>query len=97
MAKIEIEVTDQEKEWITGFAELQGVSISEAVMRVIMDKLKEGGFMSEENENGDRGRWVQELKEVYERLSLDELFEGFEGEYTTKEVDWGDPVGDEVW
>lgn len=99
MAKIEIEVTDQEKEWITGYAELQGLNISEAVVRVIMDKLREGGFMSEENESEVRGRREQELKGVYEGLSLDDLFAGC-GDgivYRSEEIDWGEPVGEEVW
>jgi antitoxin MazE len=29
--------------------------------------------------------------------SIQELFEGFDGEYEPVEIDWGKPVGDEVW
>lgn len=32
-----------------------------------------------------------------ERKSIKELFEDFEGEYEPVEVDWGKPVGDEIW
>ena len=39
------------------------------------------------------------------KVSIDELFEGFDGEYEPptdwpllgSEIDWGDPVGREVW
>ena len=31
------------------------------------------------------------------RKTLDELFEGYTGDYMPQEVDWGDPVGGEVW
>ncbi|MFI3173986.1 MAG: hypothetical protein R3Y53_02140 [Bacillota bacterium] len=29
--------------------------------------------------------------------TIEELFEGYEGEYESPEIDWGKPVGDEVW
>ncbi|MDR0987126.1 MAG: AbrB/MazE/SpoVT family DNA-binding domain-containing protein [Ruminococcus sp.] len=29
--------------------------------------------------------------------SIEELFEGFDGEYEPIEIDWGKPVGEEVW
>ncbi|MBU4540322.1 MAG: AbrB/MazE/SpoVT family DNA-binding domain-containing protein [Firmicutes bacterium] len=29
--------------------------------------------------------------------TLEELFEGFDGDCTTTEIDWGKPVGKEVW
>lgn len=28
---------------------------------------------------------------------IQELFEGFQGEYEPCNVDWGEPVGEEVW
>jgi hypothetical protein len=28
--------------------------------------------------------------------SIEELFEGFEGEYEPMEIDWGEPVGEEI-
>lgn len=31
------------------------------------------------------------------RKNIKELFEGFEGVYTPIEIDWGKPVGEEVW
>lgn len=37
------------------------------------------------------------LARVQEKKSIEELFEGFEGEYKAEELDWGAPVGEEVW
>lgn len=31
------------------------------------------------------------------RQTIQELFEGYDGDYTPEEVDWGEPVGGEVW
>lgn len=36
-------------------------------------------------------------KAVERRKTIKELFDGFEGEYKEKEIDWGKPVGNEVW
>lgn len=38
------------------------------------------------------------IKKMAERRkTIKELFEGFDGEYKEKEIDWGQPVGNEVW
>jgi antitoxin component of MazEF toxin-antitoxin module len=38
------------------------------------------------------------IKAVKKRKIMREIFEGYTGEYlTTKELDWGEPQGDEVW
>jgi antitoxin component of MazEF toxin-antitoxin module len=29
--------------------------------------------------------------------SIEELFAGFQGEYEPVEIDWGEPVGKEIW
>ena len=31
------------------------------------------------------------------RQTIQELFEGYDEDYTPEEIDWGVPVGDEVW
>ena len=31
------------------------------------------------------------------RTSINELFEGYEGEYEPVPIDWGAPVGKEIW
>jgi antitoxin MazE len=38
---------------------------------------------------------IQKEKRTYK--SIEELFEGFDGEYDSEFVDWGKPVGNEVW
>lgn len=37
------------------------------------------------------------LERKDKRKTIQELFDGFEGEYTPEEVDWGEPAGKEVW
>lgn len=37
------------------------------------------------------------ITKVDRRKNIKELFEGFEGVYTPIEIDWGKPVGEEVW
>lgn len=37
------------------------------------------------------------IRKADERKSIAELFDGFDGEYITEEIDWGQSVGDEVW
>jgi antitoxin MazE len=31
------------------------------------------------------------------RKSIDELFEGYDGDYEPIEIDWGKPEGNEIW
>jgi antitoxin MazE len=40
---------------------------------------------------------IQKAKETKPYKSIEELFEGFDGEYEPIEIDWGKPVGEEVW
>ncbi|WP_432650180.1 AbrB/MazE/SpoVT family DNA-binding domain-containing protein [Huintestinicola sp.] len=37
------------------------------------------------------------IRKANERKSLKELFEGYDGEYVPEEIDWGEPVGKEIW
>ena len=37
------------------------------------------------------------ISRAEERKNIKELFAGFDGEYTPVEMDWGEPVGEEVW
>ena len=37
------------------------------------------------------------IEPATKRKNIKELFEGYDGNYETKEVDWGEPVGKEVW
>ena len=38
------------------------------------------------------------LKKPNRRLTFEELFEGWDGDYVmAEELDWGEPAGEEVW
>lgn len=37
------------------------------------------------------------IKKAEPRKNIIELFEDYEGEYKPSEIDWGEPVGNEVW
>lgn len=39
---------------------------------------------------------IKKVKKETE-LTLDDIFEGYEGEDAAEEYDWGSPVGKEVW
>lgn len=39
---------------------------------------------------------IKKVKKETE-LTLDDIFEGYEGEDAVEEYDWGSPVGKEVW
>lgn len=42
-------------------------------------------------------RIVIEQAEQNKRPTIAELFEGYNGNYTPEEIDWGEPAGREVW
>lgn len=37
------------------------------------------------------------VQKAQKHRTIEELFLGFDGEYKPGEVDWGEPVGKEVW
>lgn len=37
------------------------------------------------------------IEKAEKRKNIRELFADFHGEYTSVEIDWGEPVGEEVW
>lgn len=37
------------------------------------------------------------IRKAQERKSIEELFRDFDSEYTAEEIDWGKPVGKEIW
>ncbi len=49
-----------------------------------------------EIEIGD-GKLAISKAETRQYTSLAQLFEGYEGDYVCEELDWGPPVGNEVW
>ncbi len=45
----------------------------------------------------ENGKLVIEKTVRKDRKNIKELFANFDGEYTPQDVDWGEPVGDEIW
>lgn len=45
--------------------------------------------------NVDRGKII--IEKVNPKQNIKELFDDFDGEYTPVNIDWGSPVGDEIW
>ncbi|MCI8761087.1 MAG: AbrB/MazE/SpoVT family DNA-binding domain-containing protein [Clostridia bacterium] len=43
----------------------------------------------------DNGKLV--IEKANNRKNIKELFEDFEGKYEPIEMDWGEPVGEEIW
>ena len=37
------------------------------------------------------------IEKAEKRKNIKELFADYHGEYTPVEIDWGEPVGEEVW
>lgn len=92
--EVVVKFTDRELDCLYGCAKLRGLKISEVVEEAVLEKLKEDGFIDDE---GDRGKHLKTLKKIYEGLSIDDLFAGYSIAYKQEEIDWGDPVGEEVW
>lgn len=38
-----------------------------------------------------------DFKKEYEKINIEKLFENFDGEYTPIDVDFGEPVGKEIF
>lgn len=45
--------------------------------------------------NAENGNIV--IKKATSRKNIIELFENYDGDYKPSEIDWGEPVGNEVW
>ncbi len=45
----------------------------------------------------ENGKIVIEKAVHKERKNIKELFANFDGEYVSTEIDWGKPVGEEIW
>lgn len=92
--ELTVKFTDRELDILHGYAKLHGLKISEVVKGAVLEKLKEEGFTDDD----DRGEQLKTLKKIYEGLSLDDLFAGYDDVvFRSEEIDWGDPVGEEVW
>ena len=66
-----------------------GIKIPKAILSSV--NWKEGDSLTFRTENN---KII--LEPVTKRKNIKELFEGFDGNYETQEIDWGEPVGKEV-
>lgn len=37
------------------------------------------------------------IEKIEKRKNIKELFKDYDGKYETIEIDWGEPMGDEIW
>lgn len=37
------------------------------------------------------------IERARKRKNIEELFQGYEGDYVPEEINWGAPVGNEIW
>ena len=68
----------------------QGVRIPKTIMETMNWANNEPLLLSVENDKII-------LQKAEKGKNIVELFAGFEDGYTSEEVDWGKPVGEEVW
>lgn len=68
----------------------QGIRIP----KIIIDELKwtENDELALDIENGNIV-----IRKTSKRKSIEELFEGFSGEYVPTDINWGEPQGEEIW
>ena len=45
----------------------------------------------------DDGLSIVAENEPVKRKNIVELFEGYDGEYKPTEIEWGIPIGEEIW
>ncbi len=45
----------------------------------------------------EKDKLIIKKSKNHKRKSIVELFANYEGEYKTQEIDWGEPMGDEIW
>ena len=47
--------------------------------------------------NIEEDKLVIEKAKTQNRKNIKELFKDYKGEYKPKEIDWGEPEGEEIW
>ncbi len=68
----------------------QGIRIPKSILKAVNWKADEELSVFTEND-----KIIIEPKK--KRKNIVELFENFYGEYKPVEMEWGDPVGEEIW
>ena len=72
-----------------------GNSVGIRLPKFIVDdlKLKINGSINLEK----IGEKIVLSKVTFKDMTLEERFEGYDGDYEPEEIDWGKPVGKEIW
>lgn len=70
----------------------QGIRIPKHILATIKWQENEKLNITTENE-----KIIIEKIKVEKRKNIKELFSNFEGKYSPIEIDWGKPVGNEIW
>lgn len=70
----------------------QGFRIPKQLLRELNWKVNDELVLSRQD-----NKLVIEPVHPRKRKTIKELFEGYTGTYQTQEIDWGEPVGNEVW
>lgn len=70
----------------------QGIRLPKYLLEAI--KWQENEEVTIKSEDG---KIVIEKAQKTERKNIKELFANFDGEYIPTEIDWGKPVGNEIW
>lgn len=68
----------------------QGIRIPKFLIEAVEWHENEQLVMSAENDS-------IVIRKAEPRKNIIELFEGYDGDYKPTEIDWGEPVGNEVW
>ena len=68
----------------------QGIRIPKSILKAINWKANEELSIYTENDKII-------IEPAKKRKNIVELFENYDGEYKPVEMEWGDPVGEEIW
>jgi Growth regulator len=69
----------------------QGIIIPKSILEIVGITENEPVNLSVENGNIVISR-IEKTKKT-----IEEIFEGYTGDFQNEEIDWGDDVGEEVW
>jgi len=98
--KIDLELKEQAEAL---FLDL-GLTLEEVLVALMEQSVREQRIPFSEVPNAETMAAIEEVAKMKSGIlvskvytNIDELFADFEGNCTTTEIDWGEPVGKEVW
>lgn len=67
--------------------------------KTLNEQLKDPEFRAEWEALESERQIIRSIieKDKLENVTIKQLFAEFHGEYTKEEVDWGEPIGEEIW